>query len=266
GPMDIRQLSPTFSVSAQLTPTDVARLQAAGTRTLVCNRPDGEGGAEQPAWQEIEQAAAAAGIKTHYLPVVQDTINSADVRRFAALLQGDESLHAFCRSGARSTTLWALARIHLGEKPEAVVASARDAGVDLATLPARFASVIAELDGSLEARPVQRHCPVLIIGGGAAGIALASSLLKRAPGLQISIVEPSDEHWYQPGFTLVGGGIFEAARTRRSEASVMPAQVNWIKGAVTHILPERNEVVLAADSKLSYERLVICPGLKLNWA
>lgn len=263
--MDIRQLSPTFSVSAQLTPTDVARLQAAGTRTLVCNRPDGEGGAEQPAWQEIEQAAAAAGIKTHYLPVVQDTINSADVRRFGALLQGDESLHAFCRSGARSTTLWALARIHLGEKPEAVVASARDAGVDLATLPARFASVITELDGSLEARPVQRHCPLLIIGGGAAGIALASSLLKRQPGLDISIVDPATEHYYQPGFTLVGGGIFTAAQTVRKEAGLIPSGVQWIQAAVTNILPESRHVVLDDGSKLSYERLAICPGLKLNF-
>lgn len=265
--MDIKRLSPEVSVSGQLSPADLPALRAEGVEVLVCNRPDGEGGATQPGWQDISQAASALGMRVHYLPVVLDTINSADVRRFAALLQqGQPGLHAFCRSGARSTTLWALARISLGEKPAAVVDSLRAMGVDLGALPLRYASVIAELDGSLDARPVQRHCPLLIIGGGAAGLSLASSLLRRQPGLEICIVEPSTEHYYQAGFTMVGGGVFDAAKTVRREADVMPAGVTWIRAAVTHILPESRHVILDDGSKLSYARLAVCPGLKLNFA
>ena len=59
---------------------------------------------------------------------------------------------------------------------------------------------------------------VVIIGGGSAGIATASSMLKRRPSLDIAIVEPSEDHYYQPGWTMVGGGVFEATATRRTTA------------------------------------------------
>ena len=55
---------------------------------------------------------------------------------------------------------------------------------------------------------------VVIIGGGSAGIATASSMLKRRPSLDIAIVEPSEDHYYQPGWTMVGGGVFEASALR----------------------------------------------------
>lgn len=264
--MEIKQLSPDFSVSAQISGKDLPQLHAQGVTSLVCNRPDAEGGQDQPAWQELAQAASALGMKTSLVPVVQDTINSAQVRRFAQLLKDGEQVHAFCRSGARSTTLWALARIANGEDARSVVDALRAQGTDLASLPTRFATVIAELDGSLDALPLVRHCPVLVVGGGAAGIALASSLLRREAGLAISIVEPASEHYYQPGFTLVGGGIFSAAQTVRQEASLIPERVHWIQAAVTHILPERNEVVLADRTKISYDRLAVCAGLKLDFA
>jgi sulfide:quinone oxidoreductase len=263
--MQSKNITPLFTVSDQIVLDDIPLLQAQGVKILICNRPDGEG-PDQVAWAELAQAAEAAGMQVHCVPVVQDTINAADVRAFARTLQDGVRIHAFCRSGARTTHLWALARLADGAPVAELVATAQSAGYDISAITTRFASVIRELTGALDALPVQQQCPLLIIGGGAAGIALASSLLKRAPGLQISIVEPSEEHWYQPGFTLVGGGVFAAERTRRSEASVMPKQVRWIKGAVTHILPELNQVVLADDTKLGYERLVVCPGLKLNWA
>lgn len=264
--MEIKQLSPEFSVSAQITSKDLAQLQAQGITTLIGNRPDGEGGAEQPAWDELTRAAEALGIKAHLVPVVFDTINSADVRRFAALLQSGERIHAFCRSGARSTALWALARVAQGETAAAVVEDLRAQGTDLATLPTRFATVIEELDGSLAALPLASHCPLLIVGGGAAGISLASSLLKRETNLDITIIDPASKHYYQPGFTMVGGGIFDAAETVREEAALIPHGVQWIQSAVTHILPELNQVVLANQTRVSYDRLAVCPGLQLNFA
>ncbi len=110
------------------------------------------------------------------------------------------------------------------------------------------------------------HHQIVIVGGGSAGIAIASSLLARAGKLDIAIIEPAGSHYYQPGWTMVGGGVFTAASTKRSEASVMPSGVKWIKSAVATFEPEQNQVTLSDGKTVTYERLVVCPGLKLNWA
>ena len=106
---------------------------------------------------------------------------------------------------------------------------------------------------------------VVVVGGGSAGIAVASSLLKRRPKLSIAVVEPSDTHYYQPGWTLVGAGVFKPEVTKHPTAAVMPAKVEWMKQAVAGFAPEANEVSLADGSSLRYRTLVVCPGLKLNW-
>ncbi len=104
-----------------------------------------------------------------------------------------------------------------------------------------------------------------MIGGGAAGIATAASLLKRRPGLDIAIVEPADTHAYQPGWTMVGGGIFEPEVTRRPMASVMPRGVEWIRAAAKSFQPDDNQVTLEDGSALRYEVLVVAPGIRLAW-
>nr|WP_255371478.1 FAD-dependent oxidoreductase [Cupriavidus sp. YR651] len=81
---------------------------------------------------------------------------------------------------------------------------------------------------------------IVVVGGGAAGIAVASSLRAREPELDIAIIDPADVHYYQPGWTLVGAGVFEAAATARTMASRVPAGVRWLKGAVVAFEPERN--------------------------
>ncbi len=106
---------------------------------------------------------------------------------------------------------------------------------------------------------------IVIVGGGSAGIAAASSLLKRRPSLSIAVVEPADTHYYQPGFTLVGAGVFAPEVTCRPMASVMPANVTWIKQAVSSFAPDSDEVVLADGSSLKYRALVAAPGIKLDW-
>ncbi len=65
-------------------------------------------------------------------------------------------------------------------------------------------------------------CDVLIVGGGSAGIATAASLLRRRPGLDVRIVEPSEHHYYQPGWTMVGAGVFTPERTRRRTEDLIP--------------------------------------------
>jgi len=106
---------------------------------------------------------------------------------------------------------------------------------------------------------------VVVIGGGAAGIATASSMLKRRPGLDIAIVEPAGTHAYQPGWTMVGGGVFDVATTTRPMHSVMPKGTTWIKQAAASFQPDDNEVTLRDGSTLRYDVLIVAPGIRLAW-
>lgn len=69
---------------------------------------------------------------------------------------------------------------------------------------------------------MKNHHQIVIVGGGNAGISVASQLLRKNKSLDIAIVDPSDKHYYQPAWTLVGSGIFNIKDTERTEASVMP--------------------------------------------
>jgi sulfide:quinone oxidoreductase len=107
---------------------------------------------------------------------------------------------------------------------------------------------------------------IVIVGGGAAGIAIASSLLARAGNLDIAVIDPADTHYYQPGWTMVGAGVFDAPSTAKPEANVMPRSVKWIKARVSTFEPQNNCVVLEDGNVVAYQQLVVCPGLKLNWS
>lgn len=111
------------------------------------------------------------------------------------------------------------------------------------------------------------HHQIVIVGGGAAGITVAASLCRRQGrrGLDIAIVEPSDQHYYQPAFTLVGAGVWPMARTRRKESGLIPPGVAWIRDKAAAFDPDGNTLELASGDRLSYDFLVVCPGLELNW-
>jgi sulfide:quinone oxidoreductase len=106
---------------------------------------------------------------------------------------------------------------------------------------------------------------VVVIGGGAAGIATAASLLRRKPGLDIAIVEPSETHAYQPGWTMVGGGVFDVATTMRATATVIPKGAQWVRQAAASFQPDINQVTLSDGSTLTYDALVVAPGIRLAW-
>lgn len=107
---------------------------------------------------------------------------------------------------------------------------------------------------------------IVIVGAGAAGISVASSLLSRRRGLRIALIDPAAVHYYQPGFTLIGGGVFHAEQVRRPMVALIPKGVTWIQAAVSGFEPEQNLVVLENGTKITYTRLIVCPGIKLDWA
>jgi len=226
--MSIRTLTPTLRVSPQIDPSDVAGLAASGFRAIVCNRPDGEE-AGQPAASAIAAAAEAHGLRFVHIPVVSGRIGEGDAAAMArALAELPAPVLAYCRSGARSEQLAGMAAARGSEGGTA-------------------------------------RCDVVVIGGGSAGIATAASILRRRPGVSLAIVEPSEDHYYQPGFTMVGGGIFGAEATRRGEEGLIPEGAEWVHGSAASFDPAADRVTLADGRVLGYGVLIVCPGLKLDW-
>ncbi|ABE50080.1 MULTISPECIES: bifunctional protein tyrosine phosphatase family protein/NAD(P)/FAD-dependent oxidoreductase [Methylobacillus] len=255
--MKIEKIEAGFSVSGQIFPQDIPRLAAAGFRTILCHRPDGEG-TDQPTFNELEALARQAGIEMAYLPVESGKVSDDDVRAFASTYAGmSKPVMAYCRSGMRAVTLWALSQAPVQGLP-AVLSAAKSAGYDLSGITYRLA-------GGNEVPAHVSHHQVLIVGAGAAGIAVASSLLSRHPGIDIAIIDPAEIHYYQPGWTMVGGGIFRPETTVRTMASVIPAQAKWIKAAVAAFEPEHSRVLFEGCKLIAYDVLVVCPGIKLNW-
>lgn len=103
------------------------------------------------------------------------------------------------------------------------------------------------------------------MGGGAAGITTANLLRRQRPQLEVAILEPSEDHYYQPGWTLVGGGVMRVEQTRRSEAALIPKGVSWIRAAATAFDPEHNRLTTSEGETLSYDVLVMATGLQCRW-
>ncbi|WP_186052640.1 NAD(P)/FAD-dependent oxidoreductase [Burkholderia gladioli] len=106
---------------------------------------------------------------------------------------------------------------------------------------------------------------VVIVGAGAAGIATAASLKKRDRSLDIAVIDFSRTHYYQPGWTLLGAGILDASKTAKPIEAVVPAGVTRIEAKVTAVDPVGHTVRLHDGSVVSYQQLVVCPGLELDW-
>ena len=111
-----------------------------------------------------------------------------------------------------------------------------------------------------------RHHQIVIVGGGTAGITVAAQLTNGwFNKLDVAVIEPSDKHYYQPLWTLVGAGLAKKESTERSEASVMPRRVQWIRDAVTEFLPENNSLRTRDGQTITYDWLIVASGLQLQW-
>ncbi|MFC3100447.1 TIGR01244 family sulfur transferase [Altererythrobacter lauratis] len=228
--MSITPITPAFSVTGQLRAANLKAAAEQGFKSVICNRPDGEE-PDQPTAADLQRGAEGLGLQFRHIPVVPGMFTDAGAAQMAqALAEMPAPVLAFCRTGARSTKLFEMAQ------------SAQQ-------LPAS----------------APKTYDIVIVGGGSAGIATASSILRRRKGLAIAVIEPSEVHYYQPGWTMVGAGVFSAEFTRRTEKSVMPRGVDWIKQAAAGFAPESNRVLLADGSAVEYRVLIACPGIKLNW-
>lgn len=107
---------------------------------------------------------------------------------------------------------------------------------------------------------------IVIVGAGAAGLAAASRLVQRLEGADITIIDGRKAHYYQPGFTLVAGGIKPKDYVTSTTAEYLPKAVNWIEEAVAEIDPDGNKVVTASGKAVAYDYLVVAAGLTLDYA
>lgn len=228
-----RKIAPDLHVTGQIMPDDLDAVAAAGFRSIICNRPDNEE-LGQPGFSRIEAAASAKGIACRYLPVGGAFTPEDQAAAFArARSEMPGPVLAYCRTGNRSEKVAAAARSLSGAAPGGASTKA--------------------------------HHKVVIVGGGSAGIATAASLLRRDRHLDIAVIEPAAEHFYQPGFTMVGGGVFKQSDTVRKMRDVMPRGVTWMRDAALAFQPENNTLLLASGIQVSYEVLVIAVGNRLAW-
>jgi sulfide:quinone oxidoreductase len=224
--MDIKFIRPGLSVAAQLRPDDMAAVAAAGFRSVICNRPDGEAD-DQPTAAMVQAAAESAGLAFAHVPAIPGAMTDADAAAMRTALDSlPAPVLAYCRSGARAEALDKMAQ-RLG--------------------------------------PAENY-DIVIVGGGSAGIATAASILRRRRDVSVAIVEPSDVHYYQPGWTMVGAGVFDSGFTRRDEASLIPRDARWIRAAADQFLPDEKRLLLADGRSLSYQVLIVCPGVTLDWS
>jgi len=131
--LELKRINQHVSVSPQISPQDVPAIKAAGFTTIVNNRPDGEEPG-QPTGDQIEQAAQAAGLVYHAIPLGRDGVSADMVERTVSALEGSEGpVLCYCRSGTRSTTLWALSQS--GKmSADRIIAEAAAAGYDMSHL------------------------------------------------------------------------------------------------------------------------------------
>jgi uncharacterized protein (TIGR01244 family) len=131
--LELKRINDDVSVAPQISPDDMPAIKAAGFTTVINNRPDGES-PDQPSSDTMKAAAEAAGLSYHFIPLGREGVSAQMVDDERAVLEGsDGPVLAFCRSGTRSTTLWALTQA--GKMPaQEIVAQAAHAGYEMSHL------------------------------------------------------------------------------------------------------------------------------------
>lgn len=106
---------------------------------------------------------------------------------------------------------------------------------------------------------------IVIIGGGAAGISMAARLKSWLDKPDITLIDPSDRQFYQPGFTLIASGVYQPDDVWRKQEDCIPNDIKWIKDSVAAVDPVWNQVTTKNNGKIAYDFLVLTPGIQINW-
>lgn len=274
------KLDEKIAVSGQISVDDVAAVAAAGYKSIICNRPDGEGGENQPDSTELENAAKAAGLQFAYLPVEIGQISDEKCTAFHQLMETlPGPVLAFCNSGNRARALYSRdvgttatpaettsAACDWEHEAAAVTEADSEAPDAVAVSPALSRDETADKSAAVpSACNWDNAFDIVVVGGGSAGLGVTASLLRRRSSLRIAILEPNDKHYYQPAWTLVGGGAYAADQTVRNMADVVPHGAEWIKAEVSGFSPNDNLVHLVDGRTIGYQQLIVCPGIRLAW-
>lgn len=111
----------------------------------------------------------------------------------------------------------------------------------------------------------EQHHSVLIVGGGAAGVSVANNMHRKDASIDIALIEPSEIHYYQPGFTITGGGAYTLQKCTKKQVDIIHPSINWVKEYAESFQPDENKVTLKSGDVISYDFLVVCPGLQLDF-
>lgn len=128
---------------------------------------------------------------------------------------------------------------------------------------AGFATMIP--NGEALAYSSNAKAKVVIVGGGAAGLSMAARLTNWLSQPNITLIDPSDRQFYQPGYTMIAGGIFTANEVHRPQEEFIPKGVKWIKDVATAVDPDKKSVTTGSGEVIEYDFLVLTPGLQVNF-
>jgi sulfide:quinone oxidoreductase len=115
-----------------------------------------------------------------------------------------------------------------------------------------------------ESQPARSH-QVVIVGGGNGGTSVAARVCRELEDADVAIVEPSDKHYYQPLWTLVGGGVLPKEKSVRDQRDFIPKNATWIRSRVAKLDPDNDQVMTEDGETIGYQYLVVACGIEIDW-
>ena len=252
--MDINKVDSDIAVAPQILADDIPELVKAGYKTIICNRPDGEGN-DQPLFHEIEEAATRAGLAAHYLPVESGKVSDDDAEAFGQLMEAaPKPVLAYCRTGTRSITLWSLEprrqNALAGDPREGEGRRLRHARRG----PPHRQQRQTPTDQTTASTMSSSSAP------GPPGSPWRRPCWRGRPTWSIAVIDPADIHYYQPGWTLVGGGVFDAERHGPHACLGAAGEGALDQGGGRRLRAGAQCGLLEGCRLIEYGRLVVCPG------